>query len=321
MNRRDFLRSAAAAGLLAAAPGAAMGFPRSRLDRVGVALFTIPALLDEDYEGTMRMLSEIGYREVQLFGPFPFSAPEAHERWRTLSVQLGLKRTGFYGRTAREVREILDRNRISATIMHVDFATLRTRLDETAEAAHILGMPYVGISSIPAAMRPDLDGYRRTADEMNAIGTRLRERGIGFSYHNHGYGLTEMEGRIPLQLVIERTDPASVVLLMDIFWMVIGGGDPVAYLDAYPGRFRLMHIKDMTQKVRFKGDGGDSNQWTEMFPYMTEAGSGVLDLKTILSRARRAGVRHFLVEQDLVANPRESLEKSYRYLSTLELDD
>jgi sugar phosphate isomerase/epimerase len=121
--------------------------------------------------------------------------------------------------------------------------------------------------------------------------------------------------------VIERTDPASVVLLMDISWMVVGGGDPVAYLDAYPGRFRLMHVKDMTQRVRFQGDGGDSAQWMEMFPYMTEAGSGVLDLKTILSRARRSGVRHFLVEQDLVANPRESLEKSYRYLSTVELDD
>jgi sugar phosphate isomerase/epimerase len=323
LNRRDFLlRSAAATGLLAAAPSTAMPrVRRSRLDRIGVALFTLPALLDRDYEGTMRMLAAIGYREVQLFGPFPFSAPEAHERWKTLSAQLGLQRTGFYGRTARQVREILDRNRLSATLMHVDLATLRTRLDQAADAANTLGMPYLGITALPAAARPNLDGDRRAADEMNAIGARLARHGLRFSYHNHGYGLTEREGRVPLQVVIERTDPALVDLLMDIFWMVVGGGDPVAYLDAYPGRYRLMHVKDMTQKVRFKGDGGDSDQWTAMFPYMTEAGSGVLDLKTILSRARRSGVRHFLIEQDLVANPRASLAKSYRYLAALELDD
>lgn len=323
LNRRDFLlRSAAATSFLAAAPSAAtLRVPRSRLDRIGVALFSLPALLDQDYERTMRMLSEIGYREVQLFGPFPFSAPEAHERWKTLSVQLGLQRTGFYGRTARQVKEILDRNGLSATIMHVDLPTFRTRLDEAAEAANTLGMPYLGITAIPAEARPDLDGYRRAADEMNEIGARLARHGLGFSYHNHGYGLTEIEGRIPLREVIERTDPTLVVLLMDIYWMVVGGGDPVAYLDDYAGRYRLMHVKDMKQKVRFQGDGGDSDQWREMFPYMTEAGSGVLDLKTILSHARRSGVRHFLVEQDLAANPRESLEQSYRHLSTLELDE
>lgn len=322
LNRRDFLIRSAAAGLLVAEPSAAAPrVRRSRLDRVGVALFTVPALLDQDYEGTMRMLATIGYREVQLFGPFPFSAAEAHARWKTLSAQLGLRRTGFYGRTARQLRAILDRNGISATLMHVDLATFRTRLDQAAEAANTLGMPYLGITAIPAEARRDLDGYRRAADEMNAIGAKLARHGLRFSYHNHGYGLTEREGRIPLQVVIERTDPAHVDLLMDVFWMVVGGGDPVAYLNAYPGRYRLMHVKDMTQKVRFKGDGGDSGQWTEMFPYMTEAGSGVLDLKTILSHARRSGVRHFLVEQDMVANPRASLQKSYHYLSTLELDD
>jgi sugar phosphate isomerase/epimerase len=57
----------------------------------------------------------------------------------------------------------------------------------------------------------------------------------------------------------------------------------------------------------------------ELFPYMTEAGSGVLDLPAILASAKRSGVEHFFVEQDLAANPDESLRKSYRFLSSLDL--
>lgn len=106
---------------------------------------------------------------------------------------------------------------------------------------------------------------------------------------------------------------------MDLFWTVAGGGDPVELLDAYRGRYRLMHIKDMKERVRFAGDGGDAAQWIALFPQVTEAGSGVLDLRTILARARASGVEHFFVEQDLVANPEESLRKSHRFLSALDL--
>jgi sugar phosphate isomerase/epimerase len=110
-----------------------------------------------------------------------------------------------------------------------------------------------------------------------------------------------------------------VAMEMDVFWTVAGGADPVELLDTYRGRYRSIHVKDMKQRVRFTRDGGDASQWMELFPYMTDAGSGVLDLLTILSRAKRSGVEHFLVEQDLAANPAESLRKSYRFLSGLDL--
>ncbi|MBD0293595.1 MAG: sugar phosphate isomerase/epimerase, partial [Flavisolibacter sp.] len=61
-------------------------------------------------------------------------------------------------------------------------------------------------------------------------------------------------------------------------------------------------------------------QWIELFPYMSDAGSGVLDLKTILSHAQKCGVEHFLVERDLAPNPKEALEKGYQYLSGLKLN-
>jgi sugar phosphate isomerase/epimerase len=104
---------------------------------------------------------------------------------------------------------------------------------------------------------------------------------------------------------------------MDIYWMTAGGADPVKYLEKYKDRFRLMHVKDMTKAVKFSGDGGDPSQWIELFPYITDAGSGVLDLKKIISAAIKSGTQHFFVERDLLQNPEEALPKSYKYLAGL----
>lgn len=324
-TRRSFLAAIAGTGLLTPLGGTAAaragGTAARRLERLGVQLFTIPKLFDEDFAAAMAMIAAVGYREVELFGPYPFSAPAAHERWKAVSASLGLKGSGYFGRTAKQVREILDRAGLTAPSMHTDLVTLRTRLDEAAEAAHVLGHRYLGIPAIPAELRRDLDGYKRVADEFNEIGRRADRLGLRLAYHNHGYGLVELEGRIPFQVVIERTDPAVVSLEMDVYWTVAGGADPVAYLDAHPGRFRLMHVKDMAKRVRFQGDGGDARQWTELFPFMADAGSGVLDLRAILSHAVKSGVQHFFLERDLTATPKGSLEGSFRYLSTLELEE
>jgi sugar phosphate isomerase/epimerase len=78
-----------------------------------------------------------------------------------------------------------------------------------------------------------------------------------------------------------------------------------------------MHVKDMSKMMRFSGDGGNPSQWIELFPYMTTAGNGVLDLKKILTKAKESGVDHFIVEQDMVAEPEVALKKSIDYLKTL----
>ena len=122
-------------------------------------------------------------------------------------------------------------------------------------------------------------------------------------------------------LFSERTDPSLVYLEMDIFWTTAGGADPIKYLDKNTGRFKLMHVKDMKKQVRFSGDGGNPKQWMELFLYITDAGSGVLDLENILSHAKKSGVEHFIVENDVIVNPKESLEKGYKYVASVNLKD
>jgi sugar phosphate isomerase/epimerase len=98
-----------------------------------------------------------------------------------------------------------------------------------------LGAKYVVLPS--AATHPNLDGYKAQADEFNSIGAEASKRGIRFAYHNHGNGLKAMEGTVPFDLIMERTDPKNVFYQMDIFWMTAGGVDVATYLDRYPGVF------------------------------------------------------------------------------------
>jgi sugar phosphate isomerase/epimerase len=79
----------------------------------------------------------------------------------------------------------------------------------------------------------------------------------------------------------------------------------------------MLHLKDMKEKRHFSGDGGDPSQWVPLFPYMTTVGDGVLDIKGIVSQARRNGVEHYIVEQDTVADPQVALQRSANYLLKL----
>jgi sugar phosphate isomerase/epimerase len=186
-----------------------------------------------------------------------------------------------------------------------------------SEAARVLGQRYVVLPSIPANERQNLDGYRRMADTFNQIGAQAAKLGVRFKYHNHGYGLKPVDGVVPFELLVDRTDPGLVDLQMDLYWVTAGGVDPVAYLERYQGRYKSLHVKDMAKPVRFAGDGGDSSQWIALFPFIADAGAGVLDLPAILATARRVGVEHFFIERDQTPTPEKTLRDSYAYLSSL----
>lgn len=318
-NRRDFLKGTGAmamGGLLFSTSQAAALFNKAHLAKVGLQLFSIPKLLEKDFAGTMSLVSHIGFKEIEFYGPYPFSTTEAKEHWKAITPSVGFEGSGYFGLDIQDVKKILNDNGLSSPSMHTDLSTLSDNLGPMAEAAHALGQTYVVLPSY--ATEKNLDGYKRLADQFNKIGAHARELGIRFAFHNHGNGLKEMEGKIPLDLILEQTDPSSVFLQMDIYWTTAGGIDPVAYLDKYPGRYRLLHLKDMTKQMRFSGDGGDPKQWIELWPYMTDAGSGVLDLKSIISHGNKSGVEHFILERDIVPDPEHALARSYKYLSELD---
>ncbi|MDX5478301.1 MAG: sugar phosphate isomerase/epimerase [Cyclobacteriaceae bacterium] len=289
------------------------------LTNFGVALFTLPKSLSEDFEGTLKMISEIGYRELEFFGPYDYSTAAAKEGWKMAANALGFSGSGYFGKSPKELKVILDRYGLSAPSIHIDLPTLQENMGAVAEAAHIVGHKNVGIAMIPDDMRKNLDDYKKTIDIFNEVGANAKKHGLNFFYHNHGYGHSPMEGVIPFQMILENTEADLVKMQLDVFWFTAAKVDPVKYLADNPGRFISLHVKDMSELKTFAGNGGNMGEWMGLFPYLADAGSGVLDLQKILASAKKSGVKHFFLEKDLTPEPEKALQNSFKHLTGLTL--
>ncbi len=290
---------------------------KGKLKNLGVQLFSLPKSLETDFVATVKMLVKMGYNELELFGPYPFSHATAQERWKTLAPMLGFSGSGYFGREIGEIKMILDDHGMTSPSAHTDLDTLVHHMDRLGEAANVFGHKYVTLPAIPEEKRKSLDDYKKIAASFNEIGSSAKNAGIRFAYHNHGYGLKPVDGKMPLEIIFDETDPELVFFEMDIFWTAAGGLEPVDLLKKYHNRYRLMHIKDMKTKTQFSGDGGDASQWMELFPLMTSAGEGELGVKEIMEVALTTGIEHFFIEQDLVADPEIALAKSSAYLKSI----
>ncbi len=323
MDRQDFVKR------MALLTGGWALFPKSifanghfinntnTLENVGIQLFSVPAFLEKDFKGTIGFLAEMGFGEVELFGPYPYSSESGKQRWKAVTPMLGFSGSGYFGLSETEVKSTLTEYGLTVPAMHTDLDTLENKITDLGKAKETLGFEYVVLPAIPDERRKTLDDYKRMAETFNLVGKQAKEEGLKFAYHNHGYGLSEVGGQIPLQLILDNTDPDLVFLEMDLFWTIAGKADPITYLKTYSDRYHLMHVKDMKEIQTFSGDGGDASQWIPLFPNMTSAGSGVVDLKTIIPMAKKYGVKHFFVEQDMVQDPQVALKKSIDYLKSI----
>ncbi len=286
IGRRGFLL-AAGSGLLslavtrrlnaqAASATIEHGMKRRRLERVGVQLYTVRDAIERDLDSSLGRVAAIGYREVEL--------------------------AGYHGHSPADFRAALDRHGLAAPSTHIAMERVRDDLPRVLEEAHVLGNSYVVCPNI-ADEKSGLDGYRRAADILNEAGAVSKRNGVTIGYHNHGTELHVIDGVRPYDVILERTDPALVAMEMDIYWLVTGGGDPLVYFAKYPGRFRMVHVKDMA------GDAAHT---------MVDVGSGVIDWKGIFARSGDAGIEHYFVEHDEPKDAFASIAASYAYLNGLE---
>lgn len=318
ITRRDFIKQSSMAMTIASlSPWDAVMADLKNKSKLGIQLFSLPKMLSSDFEGGLRMLQKLGYQELEFFGPYDFSAESAKTRWAQAAGFLGFSGSGYFGKSAKETRQFLDDLGMKSPGTHTDLDTLLMHMGPLAEAANIMGQTYVTLPSIPDDRRKTMDDYKKMADVFNGIGRDAQKHGIKFGYHNHGYGIKPKDGVVGLDILLEGTDPDLVFFEMDIFWTTAGGADPVALLNKYPTRYKMLHLKDMTEKKLFTGDGGSFDQYMPLFPFMASLGDGVMDLPLIVSTAQKNGVEHFFVEQDLVADPNSALDKSAKYFQKL----
>ncbi|MFI5207470.1 MAG: sugar phosphate isomerase/epimerase family protein [Gemmatimonadales bacterium] len=275
-TRRDFLGAVGAATLGSHRLFSRLAPRASRLGSLGVQLYTVRGLMESDFEGTLRQVARIGYREVEF--------------------------AGYFNHAPRDIRAMLDRFHLVSPGTHVPIEALDSGFDRMLDDAHMLGQEYVVVAWTPVERRRTLDDWRRIAELYNRAGEQAHAAGLQFAYHNHSYEFVALEGRLPYDVLLEATDPRLVRCEMDLYWITAGGQDPLAYFARYPGRFPLVHVKDMAADKR-----------------MVDVGAGVIDWRAIFARREQAGIRHYLVEHDEPADPIASIRASYAYLSRLDV--
>ncbi|PYX05810.1 MAG: sugar phosphate isomerase/epimerase [Acidobacteria bacterium] len=297
MDRRSFLGTMTAATLLTRRFGWAAD--THKIDKIGLQLYTVRSEIAKDFEGSLAKVASIGYKEVELAG---FKMKDG--------------KISYFDRSPQEMRAALDRHGLSAPSTHVDYTSLSEQnFPKVIEASKIIGNQYIVNPWIDDEVRKQPDGFKRAAATFNRAGKASKEAGMQFAYHNHWFEYIPVNGKLPYDILLEESDPNLVKMEMDLCWTMLGGQDPVKYFDQYPGRFPLVHVKDLTSippiTAGGKQDFGDSMK------EMTEVGSGVIDWKRIFAQSDKAGIKHYFVEHDNPKSPFESIKTSYQYLAQL----
>lgn len=294
MNRRTFIESSLATGILASLPSATFAASH-QINKVGVQLYTVRDLMKQDFAGTIAKVASTGYKEVEF--------------------------AGYFDHSPKDVRSILNENGLTAPSCHVGLDVIQNHWPETLDVAHTIGHTFVVCPFIDARDRNSADAWKRLVDTFNKAGEASKKAGIQFAYHNHWWEFgpdASLGGKLPYDFLLASTDANLVKLEMDLGWAKVAGQDPVAYFKRYPGRFPLVHIKDFKSLPHLAPDQIATFKAGKLIDTdMTAPGSGIIDWKEIFSHSDEAGLQHYFLEHDQPKDPFATLRDGYKFLSTV----
>ena len=277
-SRRDFVKAGSAALIYSSTVGTLAA--QTLKVPLGLQLYSVRELLPKDYEGTLKQLGAIGFREVES--------------------------AGYYNHSAAQVKQAMSAAGLHLVSAHYGSDDLHQKLDEILAFNKELGVSYI-ICSFPGFKDPS----RVKGLTPKQIGAKVSAAGLKFGYHNHTMEFHKTDGVVPYDELLRLTDPAHVTMEMDCGWVTVGGASPVEYLRKYPTRISMLHIKD------FKDITPDSS--IENVPTIVELGQGTIDYRPIFQQAAKSGVvKHCFVEQEgYNVPPMEGLKIDADYMHKL----
>ncbi len=295
-SRREFLQISAAGSVGMALLGSFSACSTAPADRksygVGIQLYTIRDAMSADTPGSLKKVSDLGYKNLELAG---YSNGE------------------FYGYTPAEFKKMVNDLGMDIISSHTQVEAAGITLENAklmADAHAELGVKYCIQPWVNDEDR-QVETYKKMIAEWNKVGAIMKERGIQFGYHNHNFEFDTLDGLVPYyDLFMPELDADLVTMELDLFWASKAGQDPVEMFNKYPGRFQLLHMKDMrTNEEPFY------NVYKED---VCSVGEGVIDFKRILTSKETAGTKYLFVEDDNQGNgkPFEGIETSIVNLTT-----
>ena len=299
-SRRNFLKISAASALGAVALSQV---PFSGADAaievdpktfgIGLQLYTIRDAMAKDVQGSLKKVSETGFRYIEL---------------------AGYNDGKFYGFAPIDFKKIVTDLGMEVLSSHTQVEAQGITLDNAKKMAEDhakLGVKYCIQPWVVEEARKTIDSFKRMAADWNKVGRIMKENNIQFGYHNHNFEFGKVEGKTPYyDVFMLELDKDLVTMELDLFWATKAGQNPVEMFKKYPGRFQLFHMKDMFTKEApfFKTVTND----------FAPVGSGVINFKEILAARSIAGNKFLIVEQDSTKDgkPFDAIKTSITNLTT-----
>lgn len=265
-NRRNFLKTS---GLLTAGlfinPSELLKTKRA----AGIQLYTLRELIVKDPTSVINKVAIAGFKEVEMYGL------SAEQR--------------FFGLSVKDFASLLKQNNLKSPSGHYmpeKFLFENGSVDEVkklCDVGQMMGHQYIVIPWMAEERRKTIDQYKRLAERINKAGEICKTANLQLAYHNHDFEFFNIKGQKGYDILLKETDANLVKMEMDIYWVISAGYNPVDLFKANPGRFPMLHVKDM-DKINKKMN--------------TEIGNGSIDFKKIFKFAKLAGVKHYYVEQE-----------------------
>ncbi len=268
---------------------------------VGLQLYSVRDDMAADFEGTLKKVAEMGYEYVEF--------------------------AGFYGKSAKEIKEILDKYGLKCISVHQGPQPFQAEGEGIVDFMAELGIKYC---AIPWYERAKLEYGTPVWDETIALfkkyGEALNKRGIEMIYHNHDFEFDKIDGETILDRLYKELDEKTLNPQIDTCWVHYAGYNPSEYITKYASRLKVLHLKDFTCKALgggpayalIDGDGKETEKPTKEdneFKFQP-LGMGRQDFAAILEAASESEVHTVIVEQDqsLDRPPMEAVAISRKYL-------
>ncbi|HEY5583120.1 MAG TPA: sugar phosphate isomerase/epimerase [Ruminiclostridium sp.] len=215
----------------------------------------------------------------------------------------GVEFFNYYNTSAKELRKILDAIGIQSAGSHINVEKLEDNLKQVIEFSMEINDPYIICPRLPEYMRDSSDAYKRTAELFNIIGNKCKDNGIKLVFHHHEHELQQYNGDSGLDILCKYTQPDLLYLELEVYWLECCGLVPADVISKYNERCISLHISDIKS--------------LEKKTY-TEIGKGIVDIKALITTAKKYNVEWYNVEQEEYEIPQlQSIQESLNYLRTI----
>lgn len=252
---------------------------------IGVQTYTYRNSFPNGVEATLDTIQALGVKEIE------GNAPK--------------------GVTPEEFRKMVEERGMKIISTGAGYEELMENPEEVVKRAKILGADYVMVAWIPHGK----DGFKfedaqKAVKDFNRVGKILRENGLTFAYHVHGYEFQPYKNGTLFDYIAQNTNPEDVSFELDVLWAYHGGADPVKLLEKYGDRWKLMHVKDLKKGVKGDHTGSTSTEND------VAVGTGQIDIPAVIKAAKKVGIKHYFIE-DESSRIRVQVPQTITYLKSL----